>query len=109
MTTGGAPEVASDGGVVPDKQGEVNAQHRPSAKSENVRRGGSKVLLTSMQTNKQIICITTLILNTDANHVKGVRYRTSQCLRTSGHYQTCICHLSFPVLFQKCSVRTGNI
>lgn len=54
MTTGGAPEVASDGGVVPDKQGEVNAQHRPSAKSENVRRGGSKVLLTSIQTNKQI-------------------------------------------------------
>lgn len=37
MTTGGDPDVASDGRVVPDKQGEVSTQHRPSAKSERVR------------------------------------------------------------------------
>lgn len=34
MTTGGAPGDTSNGGVMPDRQGVVNAQHRPSAKSE---------------------------------------------------------------------------
>lgn len=37
MTTGGAPDVTSDGRIVPDKQGDVSAQHRPSAKSARVR------------------------------------------------------------------------
>lgn len=37
MTTGGAPDVTSDGRIVPDKQGDVRAQHRPSAKSARVQ------------------------------------------------------------------------
>lgn len=38
MTTGGGPGVASGAGVVPDRQGEVNTQHRPSAESERVKK-----------------------------------------------------------------------
>lgn len=37
MTTGGAPGFASDCGVMPDRQGEVNTQHRPSAESKNAK------------------------------------------------------------------------
>lgn len=42
MTTGGGSGVASDGGVVPDRQGEVNAQHKPSEKSEKTKIGEVK-------------------------------------------------------------------
>lgn len=42
MTTGGAPEFTSGGGGVPDRQGVVNAQHRPSAKSAKSRIGEVK-------------------------------------------------------------------
>ncbi len=52
MTTGGAPAVASDGGVVPDRQGVVNAQHRPSAKSGKDKERESQTLLTSFKTNR---------------------------------------------------------
>lgn len=39
MTTGGAPGLVAGGRAAADRQGEVNAQHRPSAKSENAREG----------------------------------------------------------------------
>ena len=42
MTTGGASGVASGGDIVPDRQGEVNTQHRPSAESERVKKGEVK-------------------------------------------------------------------
>ena len=42
MTTGGAPGFMSAGGVVLDRQGVVNTQHRPSAKSEKARIGEVK-------------------------------------------------------------------
>ena len=53
MTTGGPSGIASNGTVVPDRQGEVNAQHRPSAKSENDKGTGSKVLLTDLETSAE--------------------------------------------------------
>lgn len=60
-TTGGAAGVASDDRAVAAKQGEVNAQHRPSAESEN---GGSKLMLPGIENKQrkleQIICITNL-------------------------------------------------
>lgn len=37
MTTGGAPGFASGCGVMLDRQGEVNTQHRPSAESKNAK------------------------------------------------------------------------
>lgn len=41
MTTGGVPGFESSDGEMPDKQGEVNVQHKPSAKSkkDEERRG----------------------------------------------------------------------
>lgn len=39
MTTGGGPGGASDGGVISDRQGVVNAQHSPSAKSAKRTEG----------------------------------------------------------------------
>lgn len=40
MTTGGVPGLGSSDGVMPDKQGEVNVQHKPSAKSKKGEKAG---------------------------------------------------------------------
>lgn len=45
MTTGGGPGFASSCGVVPDRQGDVNAQHRPSAESEKSKKRKYKAAL----------------------------------------------------------------
>ncbi len=133
MTTGGAPGVASGGGIVPDRQGEVNTQHRPSAKSEEARLKGSKTLLTSLQTKTEqksccVICINhshTLLLRQKhkSNLWRGwvepywprisallqqITLTLFTCVCMSGQYQARILYL-ISCLFQKRSVRAGNI
>lgn len=51
MTTGGASGAAWDDGVVPDRQGDVNTQHKPSAQSETVKREKYEVILFMLTTH----------------------------------------------------------
>lgn len=44
MTTGGVPEFESNAGERPDKQGEDNVQHKPSAKSKKDEERGGRVI-----------------------------------------------------------------
>lgn len=55
MTTGGPSSAASDGGIVLDRQAEVKAQHRPSAKSENAKKRKESIAHQLTNNHKQIL------------------------------------------------------
>lgn len=103
MTTGGAGGVASDGGVVPDRQGEVSTQHSPSAKSETprireVRQCSQAYKQTQNKCYVAWFALTALTLY--CSHINQTydlpllqQITLTLCVRTSGHYQACILNL----------------
>lgn len=122
MTTGGPSSAASDGGIVLDRQGEVKAQHRPSAKSENARIRKESIAHQLTNNHKQMLhnlhkTLSHSTAQTEPNRPYWSRMSASlqnvTLTRLTVYAAVVIIWhaycISFPVLYQECFVRAGNI